>query len=206
MDPLVSGPVLRRLLLLPAAALVLVLSTGCAADVAPAVTIDGDKVSDKDFLDEVSQWAHNPAAYPAERLAEHNPGTYPMQLVSAILGQRIDLALSHDEFVRQGLEVTDEIRQQAVALLFQGDMQTAEQALAGFSAEYREQYVEEISEQLALQDELGEAGYSEWRDRAYLESDVEISPRYGTWDGTNGSVTPPEGPTQPAGADDFPVS
>lgn len=197
---------LRRLLLLPVAALVLVVSTGCASDVAPAVTIDGARVSDADFLDEVSQWARNPAAYPAERLAEHNPGTYPMALVSAILSQRIDLALSHEEFERQDLELTDAIRQQAVALLFQGDLQAAEQALAGFSDEYREQYVEEISEQLALQDALGEDGYSQWRDRAYLESDIDISPRYGTWDGTTGAVTPPEGPIQPAEPAGFPVS
>lgn len=180
--------------------------SGCAADVAPAVTIDGTKVSDKDFLDEVSQWAHNPAAYPAERLAEHNPGTFPMALITAILGQRIDLELSHGEFERRGLELTDDLRQQAVALLFDGDLQTAEQALSGFSDDYRREYVEALSEQLALQDALGERGFSEWRDAAYLEADIDISPRYGTWDGTSGAVTPPEGPIQPAGPAEFPVS
>jgi hypothetical protein len=129
-----------------------------------------------------------------------------MQLVSAILAQRIDLELTHDEFVRQGLEVTDDTRQQAVALLFQGDLQAADQALAGFSDDYREEYVEAISEQLALQEALGDEGYAEWRDRTYVEAEVDVSPRYGTWDGSNGSVTPPEGPSQPAGVAEFPVS
>ena len=196
----------RRLLALVVGALVLVVGSGCADDVAPAVTIDGVKVSDRDFLDEVDEWANNPSAYPPERLAEHNPGTYPMSLVTAILGQRIDLSLSHQEFERRGLELTDDLRQQALAILFNGDLQAAQQALSGFSDDYRDRYLDEISEQLAVQADLGEDGYAQWRDQAYLEADVDVSPRYGTWDGSSGAVTPPEGPVQPAAPVEFPVS
>ena len=198
-----SFAVPRRLLLLLLGALVVVASSGCAADVAPAVTIEGVKVSDRDFLDEVSEWAHNPAAYPAEQLETHNPGTYPMELVTAILGQRIDLTLSHEEFERQGLELTDWLRQQALALLFDGDIDAATQALSAFSPEYRRRYVDEVSEQIALQDALGQDGYTTWRDAAYRESDIDVSPRYGTWDPTTGAVNPPRGPIQPAEPIDF---
>ena len=198
-----SAAVPRRLLLLLVGALVVVASSGCAADVAPAVSIDGTKVGDRDFLDEVAEWANNPAAYPAEQLATHNPGTYPMELVTAILGQRIDLTLSHEEFERQGLELTDGLRQQALAILFDGDVDAATQALAGFSQDYRERYVDEISEQLALQAELGQDGYTTWRDEAYRKSDIDVSPRYGTWDPSTGAVNPPRGPIQPAEPIDF---
>lgn len=189
---------LRRLLVLPLVALVLVGSTGCARDVSPAVQVNSVKVSDGELMDEVSQWAHNPSAYPAEQLATQNPGTYPMELVTAILGQRIDLALHHQEFVARHLKLTDDLRAQAVSVLFQGDMATAQQALGGFSKEYQQVYVDQITEQLAVEDALA-GDYQAWRSREYLEADIHVSPRYGTWDGASGQVVPPTGPAQPAG-------
>ena len=179
-------------------ALLVVLSTGCAEDVSPAIEVNSLKVTDSGLMDEVGEWANNPSAYPPEQLATQNPGTYPMELVTAILGQRIDLALHHQEFVARHLDLTDELRSQAVSLLFQGDMQTAQQALGGFSARYQKVYVDEITEQLAVQDALGE-DYPAWRSREYLDADIHVSPRYGSWDGANGQVVPPQGPAQPAG-------
>ena len=147
-------------------------------------------------MDEVGEWAGNPAAYPPEQLATHNPGTFPMELVTAILEQRIDLELHHREFVDRELELDDEIRTQAVSDLFQGDLQTAQQALGGFGDEYREEYIDGISEQLAVQLELG-ADYAAWQAESRRVADIEISARYGTWNATEGTITPPEGPTQP---------
>ena len=195
---------LRRSLSLLAVVLVGVLGTGCAEDVSPAVRVDGVKISDGDLMDEVGEWANNPSAYPAEQLAAHNPGTYPIELVTAILGQRIDLELHHEEFVSRGLELTDDLRTQAISLLFQGDLETAQDALGGFSNDYRERYVDAISEQLAVEDALG-ADYETWRTRGYREADIEVSPRYGSWDGANGQVIPPEGPAQPIGNVDLGV-
>lgn len=194
-----SRIVSRRLTALGFAAITLVpvLGAGCAEDVSPAVRVDGVAVSTKDLLDEVGEWAGNPAAYPPEQLATHNPGTYPMELVTAILEQRIDLELHHAEFEHLDLELTDELRDAAVGGLFQGDMETAAQALGGFSDAYRTEYVDLISEQLAVQDELG-ADYAAWQTDARRAADIEISPRYGSWNATDGSVTPPEGPKQPA--------
>ena len=186
----------RRLLAVSAIAFVAVLATGCAEDVSPAVRIGSVKVSDGDLMDEVAQWAANPSAFPPEQLASFTPGTYPMDLVSAILGQRVDLELHHEEFVRRHLELSDDIRGQAVSLLFNGDMQTAQQALGGFSLDYANEYVDGIGEQLAVEDALGDQ-YAMWRADAYRNADVEISPRYGSWDGTQGQVVPPVAPVQP---------
>jgi hypothetical protein len=120
-----------------------------------------------------------------------------MELVTAILEQRIDLELHHEEFVARKLELDDDLRSQAVADLFQGDMETAQQALGGFSDEYQQEYVDGISEQLAVQVDLGEE-YTAWQVESRREADIEVSARYGTWNATEGTITPPEGPTQPA--------
>lgn len=187
----------RRLLLLSLVALAGAIGSGCARDVSPAVRVDGAAVTDRELMDEVGEWAGNPAAYPPEQLATHNPGTYPMDLVTAILEQRIDLELHHGEFVALDLELDDDLRTQAVSELFQGDLQTAQEALGGFSDDYRDEYVDAISEQLAVQLELG-AEYPAWQVESRRAADIEVSARYGTWNGTEGTITPPEGPTQPA--------
>lgn len=192
----------RHLLAVPAIALVAVLAGGCAEDVSPAVRIGSVKVTDGDLMDEVAEWAGNPSAFPPEQLATFTPGTYPMDLVSAILGQRVDLELHHEEFVRRHLELTDDIRSQAVSLLFNGDMQTAQQALGGFSLDYANEYVDGIGEQLAVEDALGDQ-YSTWRADTYRTAKVEVSPRYGTWDGSQGQVVPPEAPKGPAAIGDL---
>ena len=190
----------RRLLpLLAAVALVLVAATGCASEVSPAATVGGHKISDSDLLDDVGEWAHNPAAFDPDHLKGLNPGTYPMRLVDVILQQRIELDLHAQEFRRRKLRLTDEIRQAALAQLFQGDLSVAQQALRGFSTGYAKRYVDDIGEQLAVQDALGQAGYLTWRTRAYAKADISVSPRYGHWDAAQQTVVAPAGPTQPAG-------
>jgi hypothetical protein len=197
----VSAAVLRRLLVVSTFALVGALAAGgCASSVSPAVTVDGVKVSDHDLLDEVGEWAHNPQAYPAERLETQNPGTYPMELVTAILGQRIDLMLIHAEFEHLKLRLDDDLRTQAVSALFNGDLTSAQEALSHFGKSYRDEYVDLISEQLAVQDRLG-ADFDTWRSSAYDKAKIDVSPKYGTWDKTTGAVNPPPGPKQPASAD-----
>lgn len=191
---------LRRLLVLSTALLAGAVGSGCARDVSPAVRVDEVSITDQELMDEVGEWAGNPAAYPPEQLAGFNPGTYPMELVTAILEQRIDLELHHAEFVARDLELTDEIRTQAVGELFQGDLQGAQQALGGFSDEYEQEYIDGISEQLAVQLALG-AEYPTWQLESRRAADIEVSSRYGSWNGTDGSITPPEGPRQPNGGD-----
>ncbi len=193
-----SPPVSRRpLALLAVLLLAVVASAGCSSDVSPAARIGDVEVSDTDLLDEVDEWAHNEAAFDQAQLAGMNPGTYPMQLVDAILQQRIDLELHAVEFADRGIVLTDDMRQQALLVLFQGDLSIAQQALAGFSETYANDYVDAVARQLAVEDALGQAGYVAWRTEAYSSTDIEVSPRYGRWDRAAQSVVGPDGPVQP---------
>lgn len=188
----------RRLaVLLAAPALALAAGSGCADEVSPAARVGSIEISDADLMDEVEQWAGNPAAFDQAELQGLNPGTYPMRLVDVILQQRIDLELHRVEFESLDLELTDELRTGALAQLFQGDVATAQQALEGFSEDYAQRYVDDIGRQLALEQELGSVGYARWRSDAYEAADVEVSPRYGEWDAEAQSVVAPEGPTRP---------
>ena len=187
----------RRLLPLAVLALALVAGAGCADDVSPAIRIGETKVSDSDLLDEVDEWAHNEQAFDVSQLAELNPGTYPMRLVDVILQQRIDLELHRVKFEELGLRLDDEMRQQGLLVLFQGDLSNAQQALSGFSEDYARTYVDDIGRQIAVESELGSDEYLAWLNEAYLEADIEVSPRYGRWDPDQQSVVGPDGPTVP---------
>ena len=188
----------RRLAaLLVAPALALALGAGCAEDVSPAARVGDLEISDTDLMDEVEEWAENPAAFDPGELEGLNPGTYPMRLVDVILQQRIELELHRAEFESLDLELTDELRTGALAQLFQGDVALAQQALEGFSSGYADRYVDDIGRQLAVEQELGQIAYAQWRSDVYQDTDIEVSPRYGEWDAEAQSVVAPEGPTRP---------
>ena len=188
----------RRLVaLLAVPVLALAGSAGCAEEVSPAARIGDWSISDADLLDEVDEWANNEQAFNEADLAGLNPGTYPMRLVDAILQQRIDLELHAEKFEELDLELTDDVRQQGMLVLFQGDISRAEQALSGFTDDYAREYIDDVGRQIAVETELGQDGYLQWRNDAYRAADIEISPRYGRWDPEQQSVVGPEGPTQP---------
>ena len=192
----------RRLLtLLAVAVLVLTASAGCAEDVSPAVRVGDVKISDSDLMDEVAEWTGNEQAIPQSELAGLTAGTYPMRLVDAILQQRIDFELHEVKFEELGLRLDNDLRQQALLSLFQGDLTTAQQALSGFSEDYAAQYIDDYTRQLAVENALGSADYLAWRNEAYLATDIEVSPRYGRWDPDQQSVIGPDGPSQPEPAE-----
>jgi hypothetical protein len=194
----VSAAVLRRLVAVPALALVAALAAGgCASSVSPAVRVDGVKVSDRELMDEVGEWVNNSQAGVGADTEGLPSGTYPQSVVGQVLGQRIDFLLVHAEFERLGLKLTDDDRSQAIDLMFQGNTAAADRALGEFSRSYRESYVDSVAERIAVQTELG-AGFEAWQSTAYDEADVEVSPKYGTWDKTTGQIAPPKGPSQPA--------
>jgi hypothetical protein len=199
---LVSPPVPRRLLtLLAVPLLALVAGAGCADDVSPAVRVGDVTLSDGDLMDEVAEWTGNEQAIPQTELAGLSPGTYPMRLVDAILQQRIDFELHEAKFDELGLTLDDDLRQQALLSLFQGDLASAQQALSGFSQAYAARYIDDYTRQLAVENALGNADYLAWRNEAYLETDIEVSPRYGRWDPEQQSVIGPDGPSQPEPAE-----
>jgi hypothetical protein len=188
----------RRLLALAIAALAVLGSSGCADDVSPAARIGDTKIGNGELLDEVAEWVGNPAAVDPAMVADTTPGTYPLDLVRQLLQQRIDFELHREEFEALGLTVDDDLREQALTVLF-GDPATAESAFEAFSDEFAAAFVDDVARQVGVQNELGDEGYTEWRTAAYAETDIEVSPRYGTWDAENGQIVAPAGPTEPAG-------
>jgi hypothetical protein len=178
-------------------ALAVVAGAGCADDVSPAARIGDLKISNDALLDEVAEWVGNPAAIDPATMADASPGTYPLELVRQLLQQRIDFELHRQEFDALGLEVGDEMRQQALSVLF-GDPAAAEGAFAAFSEEFAASFVDDVARQIGVQNELGEDAYVEWRTETYATADIEINPRYGSWDATAGQITAPSGPVQPA--------
>jgi hypothetical protein len=174
-------------------ALALVLGTGCADDVSPAVRIGDTTISDDELFDEVAEWAGNPVAIDPSVLAGSSPGTYPLELVRQLLQQRIDFELHNQAFEELGLELDDRMRDDALGALF-GDPAAAEQAFEAFSDEFAQRFTDDFARQVALESELGPNEYQAWRADAYADADIEVSPRFGTWDVETAQITPPEGP------------
>lgn len=187
----------RRLLALAVAALALLAATGCADSVSPALRVGDVKIGNDAFLAEVAEWVANPAAIDPAALGTTSPGTYKLDIVRQLLQQRIDFELHRQEFDKLGLKLGDSMRQEALAALF-GDPSLADQAFKAFSKTFAASFTDDVARQLAVQNKLGPTDYPTWRTTAYATVDIEISPRYGTWDPKTGQITPPQGPTQPS--------
>ena len=187
----------RRLLVLALAALALLIGTGCADNVSPAVRVGGAKLGNEAFLDEVAEWAGNPAAVNQAMLGDPSPGTFPLELARQLLQQRIDFMLHNAKFKALGLTLDDAMRDDAITALF-GDVATSKDAVKAFSKDFARSFMDDAARQIAVTNELGDAAYGEWRTKAYAETDIEVSPRYGSWDSEKGEVVAPPGPVQPS--------
>jgi len=194
----------RRLLTLVLAALTLLAAAGCADEVSPALRVGDRTVGNDALLDEVAEWAGNPTLleavqFPAGLVEGDAPGSYSASLVGFILRSRIGFELHRAEFEARGLEIDDQVRQEVRDQLF-SDPAMTEQVFADFSKAYGDRLVDDVARQIAVQDELGEE-YEAWSVEAFARDDIELNPRYGTWDSEAGDVVPPEGPIQRGGAD-----
>lgn len=170
-------------------------AAGCADDVSPAVEVGDVRIGNDALIDEVAEWAGNPQAVNPDALTGFTEGTYPIDLVNQILQQRIEFELHRAEFDRLDLQLDDDLRQRALAFVL-GDPAAADQAFAAFSDDFADAFVDDVARQLAVSDELGQEGYAAWRTEA-MTSDIEVNPRYGTWNAESGSIDSPSGPTQP---------
>jgi len=190
----------RRLLALLLAGLVLAVA-GCADDVSPAVRVGSSTLSNDELLDEIEQWVGNPVAVDATQMAGVTPGAYPGELVRQLIRQRIDFMVHNEEFEAQGLTLDDDLRETALTALF-GDPSGAEEAFSAFSDEFAAEFTDDVARQIAVQEALGDEGYSAWIDDAYAELDIEVNPRYGTWDEqAQQIVAPPAAQPAPSPAD-----
>jgi len=184
--------VLRRSLSLVAVALVALLgASGCADDVSPAARVGDLTISRDELMDEAAEWAGNPQTARAGTLAagEHAYATEP---VSQILTERIILDVLGQEFDRRGLEPA--AREDAL-LAIGVDPSQEDQAFGGFSDEYAEAYITAYAKGLAVQSALGD-DFGPFMTDAL--ADVDIDPRFGSWDASTLSVVPPTPPGPPA--------
>lgn len=186
----------RRILSLVLVALVAAGAAGCADQVSPAIRVGDASVSNDELLDEIDQWINNPVAVDPAQVSGLTPGGYPGELVRQLILQRIDFMLHEQEFDRLGLEVTDERRNEGLVRLF-GDPAAAGDAFSAFSEEFASSFTDDVARQVAVEAELGE-DYAAWYAEAYGSTDIEVNPRYGTWDPATRSVTAPAAATPTA--------
>jgi hypothetical protein len=178
--------------------LVAAVSAGCADDVSPAARVGDETITTEELLDEVAEWADNDRSPRAEELAATAaPSGYAITPVGGILAERILLEMLAPAFDDLGLELTDELRDQALQLLGV-DPSQADILFEDFSEDYIEGYLDAYAKGIAVQTELGEDAFLDLlRESA---KDVEVNPRYGTWDPDQLTVTPPEGPRPAPGS------
>lgn len=182
----------RRLLAPLAALLALTLGAGCADDVSPAARVGDVTIGNNEFLDEMAEWVGNPNAVPPDVAAAAAPGAFPGELTRQLLTQRVDFELHAQEFESLGLELDQASRDAAIEAVF-GDALQAETALEPFTDAFATEFLNDVARQLAVQEALGE-DYPQWRQQAYTTTEIEVSPRFGSWDAASGQILPPDGP------------
>jgi hypothetical protein len=178
----------RRLLALVVTALVGLAGGGCADDVSPALRIGDTKIGNEAFLDEVAEWARNTPLQ--ERFQLPSPtgagvGTFSSSFAGAVMSNRIFFELHNQQFKELGLKLDEDERTEF--------RESSELLLREFSDAYAAMLIDDVVRQFNVQEEMG-ADYDAWVSETLAEADIEVSPRYGTWDGESGQVLPPPGP------------
>lgn len=196
----------RRLVSLAALALAVALSAGCADDVAPAATVgDSTEISTDDLMAEVAAWAGSPGMLAALQVSEPagaSEGSYSTAFVGNVLTFRLTFALHNAEFDELGLELSEQQLSEVRSALF-GDAATSAEVLEELGPRVGDQLVEDAARRFAVTEALGEEGYQAWLAEAYTSTEIEVNPRYGSWDRVSGSVVPPEGPRSAPSANPF---
>ena len=191
----------RRLLLTVATlGLAVALAAGCADDTDPAARVGDATVSHDDLLTEVEAWASSPTLL--EQLQVPGTGSptgtgYSTEFVDLVLTNRVAFELHNAEFEARGFELSDQ-ELEAVRTGLLGDPDVTATALDELGA-YGEDLVADVARQFKLQTELADE-YAIWAQEAFTQEDIEVSPRYGTWDSASGAVLAPEGPRPAPGS------
>ena len=195
----------RRLLLTVAALGLAVASgaAGCADGVDPAARVGDDTVSHDDLLAEVEAWAGSPTLLTQLQVPEagsEDGNRFSTEFVDLVLTNRVSFELHNAEFQARGMELSDQELEEVRVGLF-SDPQVTAQALDELG-DYAEQLVADVARQFKIQTELADE-YATWAQEAFTGSDIEVSPRYGTWDSASGAVVAPEGPRPAPGGSAF---
>lgn len=167
--------------LLPFLSILLLVAAACGAAVTPAIEVNGDEVSRSDLLDQ--------AAVLAEPLDVGTDTTVSSEFMGQLIVVRINELLIYQAAEELGVEVTDDHRAEATALLEESNANQIEdpEDLANLV----EVLAPLVAAQLALEETVDPGGILE---AAYPVADITVDPRFGTWDAATASVIPPEGP------------
>jgi hypothetical protein len=184
----------RRLLSLAALVLAVSLAAGCGDGGAPAARVgDTMEISNDELLTETAEWAASPALLSQVGVTSPEgdaPGSFSTSLVDVVLTNRIRFDLHREQFDALGLSVDPanaaEVEEQLAPVL--GELSP------GFATLLVDDLVRVTEVTNAMADD-----YEAWFTGA-MGGDIEISSRYGRWDGSAAAVVPPEGP-RPAPAD-----
>jgi hypothetical protein len=182
----------RRLLVSLVVLVALGLIAGCADDVSPALRIGDTRIGNRALLDELDEWVGNEVMVDPAFAVSEAPGAVPGELARGLIAQRVGFELHNQEFERLGLELGADTRADTTAVVFD-DPAFAEEALGGFSEGYRGSVLDDLARQIAVQEALGQ-DYQVWAQQAFNLTEIEVSPRYGTWDPVTRQVTAPAGP------------
>lgn len=196
----------RRLVSLAALVLAVASSAGCADDVAPAATVgDVTEISNDDLMAEVAAWAESPGMLAALQISEPAgaaEGSYATAFVDNVLTFRLTFELHNAQFEELDLELSDQQLDEVRSGLF-GDAATSAEVLDELGQRVGDRLVEDAARRFAVTEAMGEEGYGQWLSEAYTSTEIEVNPRYGSWDRVSGSVVPPEGPRPAPSADPF---
>ena len=111
---------------------------------------------------------------------------FSTQFVDLVLTNRIAFELHNAEFEARGLELSDEELEEVRTGLL-GDPDATAAALDELGEPYAEQLVADVARQFRIQTELADE-YAAWAEESFTSADIEVSPRYGTWDTASGAV------------------
>ena len=194
----------RRLSLLAALVLVGALSAGCSDDVAPAVRIGDETITTEQLLDEVAEWAGSPTL--AEQLGISavrgaGKGSYDSSFVGFLLTNRISFEIHNAQFRKLDLTLTTAETDDVRNGLFP-DAAASAAVFEELSKAYGDRLVDDVARQFAVSQAMGDE-YDAWRVEALSAGDIEVNPKYGSWDATSGQLVPPEGPRPAPGAEGF---
>lgn len=179
---------------LAAAALAVVLTSGCAEEAA-AARVGDDTISNHDLMDEVKALAGNEALLqqfqiPSEGIPGDAKGSFSQTFVGSVLVQRIGTMLIERTLDEKGVEVTD-------ADVTAADAQI-DQAIGAEADKLPEKYRDQLAHDIAVNQKLTAAFPDEAAARKALQkvatdTDVSVNSRYGTWDPKQFTITPPVG-------------
>ncbi|MBA2752396.1 MAG: hypothetical protein H0U41_09230 [Actinobacteria bacterium] len=151
---------------------------------------------------ELDQWAGSPTLLQQLEVTGFEgagAGSYSTAFVDYLLSNRVSFELHNLQFEELGLELAEEDLSAIRTGLFADPAATAA-VFDELGDGYEEELVADVARQVAVSDAMGE-DYPAWQAEAFTRTDIEINPRFGSWDSQVGQVAAPLGPRRAPGSE-----